>query len=183
MANKHILGQNIQLWVNDKTIAFAKTASFTINVDEIDISTKDEGGYAAFEAGLINWEMSSENLIGDPRSGLGFDELMNLVFLKEPVKVVYGLKDITTGRAEEYLVPEKDGWPKPTKTSRYEGEAILTSLSQTSSNGEVATMSVTLKGRSPLKQIAATAGKDSASGSTDTGATTMSLPKTSSTKA
>lgn len=153
----HILGQNIQLWVDNETIAFAKTASFNVNVEEIDVSTKDEGGYSAFEAGLINWDMSSENLIGDPRSGHGFDSLMDIVLSKKPVKVVYGVKDVVTGRAEEYVVPETGGWAKPTKGTRYEGDAIITSLSQTSPNGEVATMSVSLKGRSPLKKIAGTA--------------------------
>ena len=152
-----ILGQNIQLWIGDKTIAFAKTASFNVNVEEIEVSTKDEGGYSTFEAGLINWDMSSENLIGDPRSGLGFDDLMDLILAKEPVKVVYGVKDVVTGRAEEYKVPETGGWAKPTKGTRYEGEAIITSLSQTSPNGEVSTLSISLKGRSPLKKIAGTA--------------------------
>ena len=166
-----ILGQNIQLWIGDKTIAFAKTASFNVNVEEIEVSTKDEGGYSTFEAGLINWDMSSENLIGDPRSGLGFDDLMDLILAKEPVKVVYGVKDVVTGRAEEYKVPETGGWAKPTKGTRYEGEAIITSLSQTSPNGEVSTLSISLKGRSPLKKIAGTATTGSVS--------TMSVKPTS----
>lgn len=171
----YLLGQNIQLWVGDKTIAFAKTATFNVNVEEIDVSTKDEGGYSTFEAGLINWDMSSENLIGDPRSGLGFDDLMDLILAKEPVKVVYGVKDVTTGRAEEYKVPATGGWAKPTTGTRYEGEAIITSLSQTSPNGEVSTMSISLKGRSPLTKVAGTGGAGTVS--------TMSLPKSSSAKA
>ena len=166
-----ILGQNIQLWIGDKTIAFAKTASFNVNVEEIDVSTKDEGGYSTFEAGLINWEMSSENLIGDPRSGLGFDDLMDLILAKAPVKVVYGVKDVVTGRAEEYKVPDTGGWAKPTTGTRYEGEAIITSLSQTSPNGEVSTLSISLKGRSPLKKVAGTATTGTVS--------TMSLKSTS----
>ena len=96
-----ILGQNVQLWLNDTTIAFAKTASFNVNVEEIDTSTKDEGGYSTFECGLITWEMSSENLIGDPRSGLGYEDIMDLMLEKKPIKVIYGIKDITTDRGEE----------------------------------------------------------------------------------
>ena len=162
-----IYGQNIQLWVGDKTIAFAKTASFNITANEVDCSTKDSGGYENVEIGLIGWEMTSENLVGNPRSGLGYDDLQELMLKREKIDVIYGMKDEITAQTETYEVPATDGWAKPTKSSYYKGKAYITSLSNTSANGEVATFSVTLKGCSALEHVKATG-----SGST---AQTMSL--------
>ncbi len=171
----YLLGQNIQLYVGGISIAFAKDSQISISISEVDVSNKDHGGYSAFEAGLTEWNMQSSNLIGNKRSGHGFDSLLEIMLKKEPVDVVFGTKDVTVDRNDEYNVPEGDnGWPVPTKGG-WKGKAILVSLDMSSPNGEVSTMNVTLKGCSPLTQIKA------AEGAT---ASTMSLPKTTtSTKA
>ncbi len=169
-----IYGQNVQLWVDGKTIAFAKTASFNITANEVDCSTKDSGGYENIEIGLIGWEMTSENLVGNPRSGLGYDDLFDLMLKREKIEVIYGLKDELTEQTETYEVPATDGWTKPNKSSYYKGNAYITSLSNTSANGEVVTFSVTLKGCSKLEHVKAT--------STGSTAQTMSL-KTNTSKA
>ena len=153
----YTLGQNIQLYVAGETIAFAKDSQISISVSEVDVSNKDHGGYSAFEAGLVDWSMTSNNLIGNKRSGKGFDDLLALLLKKEPVDVIFGMKDTTVDRNDEYTVPETGGWPSPTKGG-WKGKALITSLDMSSPNGEVSTMNVTLKGCSPLTQIKAADG-------------------------
>ena len=161
----YTLGQNIQLYVANETIAFAKDSQISISVSEVDVSNKDHGGYSAFEAGLVDWSMTSNNLIANKRSGKGFDDLLELLLAKEPVDVIFGMKDVTVDRNDEYTVPETGGWPKPTK-SAWKGKALITSLDMSSPNGEIASMNVTLKGCSPLTKVNTAGG---------TGASTMSL--------
>lgn len=150
----YTLGQNIQLYVDGSTIAFAKDSQISISVSEVDVSNKDHGGYSAFEAGLVDWSMTSNNLVANKRSGKGFDDLLDLLLAKEPVDVIFGMKDTVVDRNDEYTVPDTGGWPAPTKGG-WKGKAIITSLDMSSPNGEVSTMNVTLKGCSPLTKVVA----------------------------
>ena len=150
-----LLGQNIQLYVAGETIAYAKDSQISISVSEIDVSNKDHGGYSAFQAGLVDWSMTSNNLVASKRSGKGFDDLLELLLKKEPVDVIFGTKDTTVDRNDEYNVPDTGGWPVPTKGG-WKGKALITSLDMSSPNGEIASMNVTLKGCSPLTKIAET---------------------------
>lgn len=160
----YLLGQNIQMYVAGESIAYAKDSQFSITVDTVDVSNKDHGGFEAVEAGLVHWTMTSNNVLGNKRSGKGFDDLLALMLAKEPVDVVFGLKDTVVDRNDEYNVPDTGGWPVP-KNGGYKGKALITSLDMSSPNGEVSTMNVTLTGCGTLSKIAA-------SGST---ASTMSL--------
>lgn len=164
----YLLGQNIQIYVAGETIAFAKNSNIDISVDTVDVSNKDFGGYEAVEAGLVKWNMSSENLVANKRSGKGFDDLLDLMLKKEPVDVIFGVKDVTVDRNDEYTVPETGGWPAPTKGG-YKSKALITSLSMSTPNGEVSTMNVTLTGCGPLVKV------NTAGGAT---ASTMSLKST-----
>lgn len=148
----YLLGQNIQLYVGGETIAYAKSSNIDVNVETVDVSNKDFGGFQAVEAGLVTWTMSSENLVASKRSGKGFDDLMLLMLKKEPVDVIFGVKDNVVNRNDEYTVPETGGWPAPTKGG-WKGKALITSLSMSTPNGEQSTMSVTLTGCSTLSQI------------------------------
>lgn len=152
----YLLGQNIQIYVGGESIAYAKDSQISISVDTVDVSNKDHGGFEAVEAGLVHWSMTSNNVIGNTRSGKGFDDLLELMLKKEPVDVIFGVKDTTVDRNDEYNVPETGGWAVPTKGGR-KGKALITSLDMSSPNGEVATMNVTLTGCSPLTKVAESA--------------------------
>ena len=147
-----LYGQNIQIYVAGQTIAYAKDSQISISVSEVDVSNKDHGGYSAFQAGLVDWSMTSNNLVASKRSGKGFDDLLELLLAKEPVDVIFGMKDTVVDRNDEYSVGETGGWPVPTKGG-WKGKALITSLDMSSPNGEIASMNVTLKGCSPLTKV------------------------------
>lgn len=148
-----IKGQNLMCFVGGKSIAFATTHTLEVSGETIDISTKDNGGgeWATSEMGLLSWTASSENLIGDPRSGLGYDELFDIMVKKQPIDLVFGYKSTISASGEAYEVPE-GGWTAKTNDG-YKGQAFITSLSLNAPNGENSTMSVSFTGTSALVKL------------------------------
>lgn len=141
-------------FVNGKSIAFATSHTLDISGETTDTSTKDSsnnGEWATSEMGLLSWTCSSENLVGNPRNGLGYDELFDLMIKKQPVELVFGYKTTVSGATESYEVPE-GGWT-PKSNDGYKGKAYITALSLNAPNGENSTMSVTFTGTSALVKL------------------------------
>lgn len=146
-----IKGQNLMCFVGGKSIAFATSHTLEISGETVDVSTKDNndgGEWATSEMGLLSWTASSENLIGDPRSGLGYDELFDLMIKKQPIDLVFGYKSTISASGDAYEVPENGWTAKP--SDGYKGKAFITSLSLNAPNGENSTMSVSFTGTSAL---------------------------------
>lgn len=146
-------GQNLMCFVGGKSIAFATSHTLEVTGETTDCSTKDNGGgeWATSEMGLLSWTCSSENLIGDPRNGHGYDELFEMMIKKQPIDLVFSLKSTIAADGTAYEVPT-GGWTAKTDYG-YQGKAFITSLSLNAPNGENTTMSVQFTGTSALTQV------------------------------
>lgn len=164
-----IKGQNLMCFVGGKSIAFATSHTLEVSGETVDISTKDNGGgeWASSEMGLLSWTCSSENLVGDPRAGLGYDELFDMMVKKQPIDLVFSLKS-TVATAGEYYEAPTAGWSAKANDG-HKGKAYITALSLNAPNGENSTMSVTFTGTGALTKVAT----GSASASTKSVAQTL----------
>lgn len=157
-----IKGQNLMCFVGGKSIAFATSHTLEISGETTDCSTKDNGGgeWATSEMGLLSWTCSSENLVGDPRCGLGYDELFDMMVKKQAVDLVFASKSTISASGEAYEAPE-NGWTAKTSDG-HKGKAFITSLSLNAPNGENTTMSVSFTGVGALTKVGTTAAKSAA---------------------
>lgn len=140
-----IKGDELMLFKDDKSLAFATAHTLTISGSTIDISSKDHGYWGASEIGNITWEITSENLYTDA----DYDALFTAMINKQKVTVKFG-------HAANYDVNglgELSYWT-PNSTGLYTGEAFITSLTANANTGENATFSVTLSGAGALKHTA-----------------------------
>ena len=140
-----IKGDELMLFKNDQSLAFATAHTLTISGSTIDISSKDHGYWGASEIGNITWEITSENLYTDA----DYDALFTSMINKQKVTVKFG-------HASNYDVNglgELAYW-SPATTDFYTGEAFITSLTANANTGENATFSVTLSGAGALKHTA-----------------------------
>ena len=81
-----IKGDELMLFNNEKSIAYATSHTLTINGNTIDISSKDHGFWGASEMGNITWEITSENLFTESYYEQLFDAMIN----KTPLTVAFG---------------------------------------------------------------------------------------------
>lgn len=167
---KLIRGENLMLFMGGKSIAFATSHTLEISLDTREISTKDNGGkWSEVEAGIISWTMSSENLVGNPGEGKGYDDLVDAMIARQPVDVVFALEgDSTDYDAGKLDAVKSGGWSPKTGNGR-KGKALITSVSLNAPNGEYATMSISMTGVGELTKVGAI---------TATGAKTMSASQT-----
>lgn len=142
-----VRGEELMVFLNNKSIAYATSHTLNITGNTIDISSKDHGYFGASEIGNITWEVTSENLFTDGE----YDTLFTAMLAKTPVTLVFG-------RAKNYnangLGESQDNWsPDDTQSSKYyQGPAVITSLNLTANTGEMATFSVTFTGNGALEQ-------------------------------
>lgn len=147
-------GENLMLYAGGKSIAFATSHTLEVSLDTREISTKDHGGkWSEAEAGKINWSMQTENLVGNPGEGKGYDDLLDLMIAREPIDVVFALE----GDSPNYDAGKLDyvptgGWTAKSGNGR-KGKAIITSLSLNAPNGEYSTMSATFQGVGALTKV------------------------------
>lgn len=146
MENNYIFGEELQLFLDGKSIAKAKTHTLTITSDTIDVSSKDDGFYGASIPGKINWEISAENIYTEK----AFDELYAKAQARQVFEVVFGrVKDYN---AEGLQAPAEAWAPDSTTHTTYTGKVTLTNMTLNANNGEVSSFSATLKGVGALKQ-------------------------------
>ena len=153
MANSSsiVRGQELMLFYNNESFAFATSHTLTVTGNTADISSKDHGAFAASTITSISWELSSENLYTDDQYNKLFDLMVNK---RQPISVVFGHYSNDTDLATMGIADsEVDSWTAPTgSTVYYEGKAYLTSLTANAANGDNATFSVTLSGVGKLEQ-------------------------------
>lgn len=144
----YIFGEELQLFLDGKSIAKAKNHTLTITSDTIDVASKDDGFYGASIPGKINWEISAENIYTET----AFDEL----YLKAQERTVF---EVVFARVQSYDsegLGDKANWePDKTTHTYYTGKVTLTNLTLNANNGEVSSFSATLKGVGALKQAKA----------------------------
>ena len=136
---KIIKGDELMLFNDEKSIAYATSHTLTINGNTIYITSKDHGFWGASEIGNITWEITSENLFTDKYYTLLFDAMIN----KTQLTVALGFAsdwDVNglTGNNTQYDLDKTSNY--------YSGKVYVTSLTANANTGENATMSITLTG-------------------------------------
>lgn len=141
-----VRGDEIMLFKDGKSLAYATSHTLSITGNTIEISSKDSGYWGASEIGNITWEITSENLYVDSE----FDNLFTAMVAKSPITVTFG-------RADNYnangLGDSSTNWiPDASVGAKYyQGPAIITSLQANANTGENATYSITLTGNGALE--------------------------------
>ena len=154
MANSNTIvrGQELMLFQDGASIAFATSHALTITGNTTDISTKDHGFFSASTLTSVTWEISSENLYTDSAYNKLFDAMVNK---REPITVIFGHYSNDKALANAGIADsEVESWTAPTgaTTVYYTGKAYITSLTANAANGDNATFSITLSGVGKLEQ-------------------------------
>lgn len=147
-------GGDLMLFVGGKSIAFATNHTLSISADTKETSTKDSGGlWQTSEVGMLSWSCSSENLIGNPMAGIGYDELFDMMVARKPITGVFALEGNSTDYAEGKLgAAPTTGWTAKSGDG-YTGQMVITSLEKNAPNGENATLKVDFTGIGELKKV------------------------------
>ena len=135
-----IKGDELMVFEENRTLAYATAHTLTISGNSIDVSSKDHGFWGASEVGNITWEVTSENLYTDRYYSELFDAMVN----KTQLSLAFGF-------AKDYDVngftgTNRIGWDLDTGNNYYYGKAYVTSLTANANSGENATYSVTFSG-------------------------------------
>lgn len=142
-----VKGDELMLFKEGKSLAYATSHTLSITGNTIDISSKDHGYWGASEIGNITWEITSENLYVDSE----FDGLFTAMVAKTPITVTFGHPDNYNanglGDSSTNWIPDASVGAK-----YYQGPAIITSLQANANTGENATYSITLTGNGALEQ-------------------------------
>ena len=152
-----VKGDELMLFNDEKSIAYATSHTLTINGNAIDISSKDHGFWGASEIGNITWEITSENLFTEKYYDILFDAMIN----KTKLTVAFGFAsdwDVNglTGNNTQYDLDKT--------TSYYSGKAFVTSLTANANTGENATFSITLTGSGALVKKGTSSSQDDGEG-------------------
>lgn len=141
-----VKGDELMLFKDNKSLAYATSHALSITGNTVDISSKDHGYWGASEIGNITWEITSENLYVDSE----FDNLFTAMVAKSPITVTFGHADNYNanglGDSSTNWIPDASVGAK-----YYEGPAVITSLQANANTGENATYSITLTGTGALQ--------------------------------
>lgn len=150
-------GGDLMLFVNGKSIAFATNHTLSISADTKETSTKDSGGlWQTSEVGMLSWSCSSENLMGNPMAGIGYDELFQMMVARKPITGVFALEGDSANFDEGKLgAAPANGW-KAKSGDGYTGQMVITSLEKNAPNGDNATLKVDFTGVGELKKVSGT---------------------------
>ena len=138
--SKKIKGQELMLFVNGKSIAYATNHTLNLSAELADVSNKDEGSgdWKVQEVKQMSWEATTENLY----SVDGYSSLFTLMTAKTPITAVFAPKTET-----DINVPSGGTW---TASSGYTGQVIINSISVNAQVGDYATFTVNFTGVGPL---------------------------------
>lgn len=134
--SKKIKGQELMLFVNGKSIAYATNHTLNLSAELADVSNKDEGSgdWKVQEVKQMSWEATTENLY----SVDGYNSLFTLMTAKTPITAVFAPKQET-----DINVPSGGTW---TASSGYTGNVIINSISVNAQVGDYATFTVNFTG-------------------------------------
>ena len=145
MSIKHYSDQNLEqeqlfLFVNETPIAFATSASMDVTTEEIDISNKMTGDWAAAMPGKKSFTISSESLLTRLTGAMSYDALLEKQIAGETLDFFFGHASVTD-KSNTGGIFSNDKTKK-----NYTGKVMITSLSLKSDNGQIATCSASFKG-------------------------------------
>ena len=134
--SKKIKGQELMLFVNGKSIAYATNHTLNLSAELADVSNKDEGSgdWKVQEVKQMSWEDTTENLY----SVDGYNSLFTLMTAKTPITAVFAPKTET-----DINVPSGGTW---TASSGYTGQVVINSIAVNAQVGDYATFTVNFTG-------------------------------------
>ena len=134
--SKKIKGQELMLFVNGKSIAYATNHTLNLSAELADVSNKDEGSgdWKVQEVKQMSWEATTENLY----SVDGYNSLFTLMTAKTPITAVFAPKT-----ESDINVPSGGTW---TASSGYTGSVIINSIAVNAQVGDYATFTVNFTG-------------------------------------
>lgn len=145
-AQQIIKGDDLMLFYNNKSLAYATAHTLTLTGEATDVSSKDHGMWAGNAVNKINWEITSENLYTEN----DFNTLFTAMTAGTKIQVVFGICGSHTEEDELIYDHTVD-----TGKVNYSGYVYITSLTANANTGENATYSITLTGTGKLTQVAA----------------------------
>lgn len=140
----------LMLFVDDNPLAFATTATLEISTEAVDISNKMMGGWAGNLPGRKSYTISSEALITYKEGALSYGTLIDKQINDETLSFKFA--EGTADDADNFGGTFE---PDTTKDS-FSGEVMITSLSLTSEQGNIARVSISLTGIGGLTHTAGT---------------------------
>lgn len=160
-----VKGENLMVFVGEgataTSIAYATSHSLNINLSTTETSNKDQGHgeWQTYEGGVMSWDCSSDNLVGDENShGKTYTDMVDLMLSKTPVSLVFGINKPNTAEPtteENGTLNEAPttGWTaNDAKVPYYSGKALITSISLNAPNGDNASYTVSFQGCGGLKK-------------------------------
>lgn len=149
MAAKYIKGGDLMLFEKGTgatytAFAFAKSHSLQVDADSLEVSSKDSGKWKEFLTTKLQWTITADHLYTEEN----YNSLMEKLIAREPIEVLFA---IATNANNEDGKPS-EGW---TSGAGWKGSAIITSISASANDGEIATYSITLQGASALSKQSA----------------------------
>ena len=133
------IGETVGQSTTYKPIAYASTHTLSINGDTIDTSSKMGGAWKEFLVGQLNWQVTSESLISRTSGHMSYGSLKTIMARREAFLIKIGSPLASSADFE-----------LDTSKETASGLAIITSLEQTETNGELCTSSITLQGTGAL---------------------------------
>lgn len=145
---KQILkGDELMLFKDKKSIAYATSHVLTITGNTVDIASKDHGFWGASEVGSLTWEITSENLYTQD----AYDALFDAMVACTPIDVAFGK---VANYDKNGIDNSTKNWEPDTADGVKYGKAVITSLVANANTGENATFSITLTGQGAITKTA-----------------------------
>lgn len=124
-----VKGNDLEVYIGGSLVGKSTSATLNVNSNLLDASTKESAGWLEQLAGQKSWDCSSEALV-DFSLTYGVSELYTAFVAGTEVTLVFG---------------EGTG-----AVAKFEGSAIVSSISINAANEELATVSVTFSGTGAL---------------------------------
>lgn len=152
--NKTILGECLMPFVREGdllgtssnnmiALGLATSCAFNLNVDEIDITSKDSGSWKDSIPGRKSWDMSTDNLYCEH-----YDKLMALAINRTPIKLHWFPSQNVEANNEVSHTPTTNNQGETLKG--YEGMAFINSVSANANNNEAASYSAAFTGKGAI---------------------------------
>lgn len=161
-SRKDIYRGQLFLFVNGMPLAFATTATLEVTTEEVDISNKMMGGWSGSLPGRKSYTISSESLVTRKDGEMSYDTLLAKQIADETLQ--FAMCDAAASDQDNF----GGTFEMDEESVKYSGEVMITSLSVTSEQGQIAKCSASLKGIGGLSQAnAPTPPQESTGGSGD----------------
>jgi len=136
-----IKGDDLMVFANEKSIAFATSHTLTLSAATQEISCKDSGMWNDTLVNKLSWEATSDNLY----SIADYQKLAYMMTHREKVYLVFG----TASNPDPNGIDSPTAYWQPStggNTGSMTGYAFITNLTANAASGDNATFSVTFQG-------------------------------------